>query len=346
MKVSDALARTCLAPDTLGLILMPTEQCNFRCTYCYEDFAMGRMAPGVIAGVKALIAARAPALRQLHLSWFGGEPLLALDVVEDVHRHVRALALEHAEMRIASHMTTNGWRLSPAVFGNLLELGIDDYQISFDGPPEFHDKKRVRRDGRPTFDRLWSNVTAMRGRSESFRILLRLHVDQENLEAMFPFVDRCLETFGQDPRFTLFLKPLSRYGGPNDENLKLLETERDARRYAELEARVAERARTPASEPRSALALPVPGELAAGGMAPGHGEVCYAAHGNSFVVRSDGRLCKCTIILDHPKNQVGRLREDGTVEISSAAMQPWLRGLWSGRAAELLCPMMGLAQPA
>jgi molybdenum cofactor biosynthesis enzyme MoaA len=26
------------------LILLPTERCNFRCTYCYEDFVLGRMS--------------------------------------------------------------------------------------------------------------------------------------------------------------------------------------------------------------------------------------------------------------------------------------------------------------
>lgn len=28
-----------LRNDVLHLILLPTEQCNFRCTYCYEDFS-------------------------------------------------------------------------------------------------------------------------------------------------------------------------------------------------------------------------------------------------------------------------------------------------------------------
>ena len=39
----------------LNLFLLPTERCNFRCTYCYEDFNIGRMRPAVSAGVKALI---------------------------------------------------------------------------------------------------------------------------------------------------------------------------------------------------------------------------------------------------------------------------------------------------
>ena len=32
-----------VAPD-LHLILMPTEQCNLRCTYCYESFVRGDMS--------------------------------------------------------------------------------------------------------------------------------------------------------------------------------------------------------------------------------------------------------------------------------------------------------------
>jgi uncharacterized protein len=340
MKIPDSLARTCLSPRSLGLILLPTEQCNFRCTYCYEDFALPRMRSGVVAGVKALLSARAPTLDELHLSWFGGEPLLALDIVEDVQRHAQELARMHAGMRLGANMTTNAWRLSPAVFARLLSLGVDDYQISFDGPPEHHDKKRVRADGRSTFERIWRNVLAMRERAEPFKIRLRLHVDRENLEAMFPFVDRCLETFGHDPRFVLYLKPLSLYGGPNDVNLSILSSPEDWSRFAELERRAARASATAVPAPL----LPGPTGTAPARPAPGHGEICYAARGNHFVVRSDGRLCKCTIVLDHPKNQVGRLREDGTVEISAAAMQPWMRGLWSGREGELLCPMLGLVE--
>ena len=31
-----------LTTRRLHLILLPTEQCNFRCKYCYEDFQHGR----------------------------------------------------------------------------------------------------------------------------------------------------------------------------------------------------------------------------------------------------------------------------------------------------------------
>ncbi len=47
MIESSRIARF-LTNHHLGLILMPTEQCNFRCTYCYEDFAIGKMSKSTI----------------------------------------------------------------------------------------------------------------------------------------------------------------------------------------------------------------------------------------------------------------------------------------------------------
>src|SRR5690242_7308023 len=69
--------------SNLQLILFPTEQCNFRCTYCYEDFALGRMSDEIISGVKNLIAKRKD-LKHLNIMWFGGEPTAALDIVLDI----------------------------------------------------------------------------------------------------------------------------------------------------------------------------------------------------------------------------------------------------------------------
>jgi hypothetical protein len=73
-----------------------------------------------------------------------------------------------------------------------------------------------------------------------------------------------------------------------------------------------------------------------------HG-VCYASRGNSFVIRADGRVNKCTISLDDPANQVGRLEPDGRLILDHDRIMPWMRGLFSGDTKELQCPMIGLA---
>ena len=68
---TDTLRRS-LASDALHLMLLPTEACNFRCRYCYEDHAPERMSPELVGAVKAFLSRRATDLRWLYVSWFGG----------------------------------------------------------------------------------------------------------------------------------------------------------------------------------------------------------------------------------------------------------------------------------
>jgi uncharacterized protein len=131
----------CLANDQLFLILMPTEACNFRCTYCYEDFRYSRMEPWVVEGVKRFISIRAPGLRVLEINWFGGEPLLATDIVENVSRHVQGLLRRRPEMLAKCGMTTNAFLLSHRRFERLLDLGIREYQVALDGPRRWRGRR-------------------------------------------------------------------------------------------------------------------------------------------------------------------------------------------------------------
>jgi uncharacterized protein len=319
---SDDLARS-ISNERLHLILMPTEACNFRCVYCYEDFKYRRMEPWVVEAVRKWIANRAPGLHSLHLSWFGGEPLLARGVIRTLMTDARSLHEAHRDLHVTSNATTNGYLLSPAVLTELVDLGVTGYQISFDGPREHHDRKRVLAGGGGTFDRIWSNLLAAREVPRVFAITIRLHIDRENTEAARDFIDQVGAAFGGDERFDLYIRGLSRLGGPNDDSLPVLGREESLP--------VIERLRDYARS----LGLKI------FEAEPGH-SICYAARANSFVVRANGRLNKCTIALEDPSNQVGMLREDGTVEVKAAPMTLWMRGLRSGDPAELKCPMRGI----
>jgi uncharacterized protein len=323
---SDEVVRS-LSNNILHLILMPTEACNFRCVYCYEHFQYKRMEPRVVAGVRNLLSHRAPSLDSLTISWFGGEPLLARDIMEDVLLHARSLQGANPSLRFRSDVTSNGYFLSRDVFERFRELGIASYQISFDGPKAWHDRKRVLAGGKGTYDRIWQNLTMLREIPGDFHILVRLHADRENAHALPTFMDEYEQTFGSDPRFELFVRTLSRLGGPNDSVLPVFGAD-EGRKAVEA---LRQRARASRLKQREFT----PGEA-----------VCYAARGNSFLIRANGRINKCTVALEHPNNQVGRLLEDGTVELDVPRMGMWMRGLLSGDSQELQCPMLGYAEPA
>ena len=312
-----------LSPKRLQLILMPTEACNFRCTYCYEEFAHGRMRPDVVSGVKELLVRRAPDLHDLGLSWFGGEPLLAVDIVEDIMKHAQSLARRHSHLQVESDMTTNAFTLTPTVFERLLSLGVRKYQITFDGPRRTHDQTRLRINGGPSFDRLWSNLLAMRQVEGRFEILVRLHVQHSNHSSLQEFLDDYAREFGDDPRFTVFFRLLGRFGGQNDASLPVMDEREGELAIAGLRAGA------------RAKGLPT--------HAP-EGSMCYAAFGNSFLVRADGRINKCTLALEHPNNQVGRIHEDGRIEIAGERLKYWMRGVFSGDSKEMTCPMLGFAE--
>jgi uncharacterized protein len=290
--------------DVLHLIIMPTEECNFRCVYCYEKFEHGTMRPEIRQGIKSLLKKRAPQLKQLSISWFGGEPLLASDVVLELSRHFQELSKQHG-FGYTAHATTNGYFLTPDLVETYLDLGLRDFQITLDGSAEFHDAKRKLADGGGTFEKIWSNLCHMKTLERDFKVALRVNLDQENQPFAEAFVRMLGRTFGNDSRFSLHLHKVGKWGGANDENLPVFEDSQNP--LLELY-----------QEGKACGLQPELGNLKPLGL------TCYAALPYSFLIRSDGRLNKCTIALDDPLNQVGQLLPDGTMQIDQHKFRSWV----------------------
>lgn len=314
-----------LTSEKLELILLPTEQCNFRCTYCYEDFAIGKMRPGVVAGVKALIEARATDLAHFHITWFGGEPLAAYDIVKDIS-HTAKQAMHASGGRFTSEMTTNGFTLSQTRVVELANLGLHKYQISIDGAEEDHNKTRLRADGAGTFSRIWENLRGIQtlrdsGEIDHVRVLLRLHVHPNNLSRFSELLDKIESEL--DPKyFSIFLKKISHLGGPNDKDIQVFKD-------------------------RAAFADAIHGfykRLAPfmGKSDPNFVYVCYAGKANSFLIRADGRVGKCTVALSDAANTIGEILETGELKLDGGMLSPWLHALGSMNVNDLRCPVSKL----
>lgn len=308
----------------LELTILPTEKCNFRCTYCYEDFALGKMPLSVQDDCIALIRTRAPELTRLDIRWFGGEPLAALDVVERMSGAFCEIAAAHANLHHTGAMTTNGYLLTPAVARRLAAVGIGTFQISLDGPRARHDVTRIMKNGRGSFDVIMANLMALRRSDLDISIVLRLHLTPENASDLPDFVRTLAQDFLTDPRFTLFMMPIARLGGPNDAKTGVLDSSRARALMDRLKQIVTE----------------IVGELAQPPAAARQAwSVCYAAKPNAFVLRADGSVGKCTVALASKDNQVGRLGAGGRVEFDQSRHKRWLLG-WQYQDPHMLhCPM-------
>ena len=186
--------------DRLELILLASEDCNFRCTYCYEEFLRGTMKPEVRRGVRRLVEKRVKTLRSLSVNWFGGEPLYGMAAIEELAPFFVETADAHG-LHYSSNMTTNGYMLTPETAEKLLRWRIRAYQITIDGPQECHDRSRPTRTGEGTFDTILDNLRALRARDEEYRVDVRINFDRTNRDHLGRLLDTLETDFADDPRF-------------------------------------------------------------------------------------------------------------------------------------------------
>ena len=338
------------------LILLPTEKCNLRCTYCYEDFAIGRMSEATQVAIERFIDRRVPELVELRLNWFGGEPLVAKAVVLRLAQHAKKVCDQHGVV-LKGGMTTNGYLLDAELLDRLLDNDHDFFQITLDGWEESHDAVRRFANGRGTFQRIWSNLLAMSQQSRPFDCLLRIHVRRENIDTLATLVTQLAAAFGADPRFRLDFEHVRDLGGAGGatvrapvslDELRLIETEMraiyDAARPVEDHRGASEDASIQLVEQLNLTKAhgESAGSQRAEDLAAGGNYICYAAKANSLLVRADGRIGKCTVALNDPRNDIGRLAEDGSVVIDNDKLRPWISGLGTLEVATLGCPLSRL----
>lgn len=309
----------------LNLIILPTEACNFRCTYCYETFEHKKMSHRIVTGIKSLIDRRSGELDEMEIGWFGGEPMLAFDIVTDICQHAIGRAKSDG-FDFSSSMTTNGYFLDRKTFLRCLENRISLYQISLDGGPDEHNASRKLASGAGTFDRIWANLLAMKEVDAEFTVPLRLHYTYENFLAVGEFARKIADTFGGDQRFHCYFRNISRLGGADDDTITLMS---DAEQK-DIEAHL----------------WSVSGLRRPSGHEPGDSYVCYAAKGNSFVIRSTGRLAKCTVALTNDYNDIGSIKENGDIHVDQSRFRRWITPVLDGQWEIATCPMNWVASQA
>jgi uncharacterized protein len=321
-EISDNQLLSVLSHNLLDLHILPTEKCNFRCTYCYEDFQIGKMKTPVINGIKNLITKRIVDLKQVRISWFGGEPLAATDVVLDISHFVKDLASSY-NCRSEFSITTNGYLLDSKRFKSLIAAGVSSFQISLDGPEEIHNQTRKRADGSGTFKEIWHNLIEIAKTDSQFDVLLRVHVTPENHASIPQLLEMIKTQFRYDSRFKVFLKAIANLGGPNRGSFDVLTG-------------------SSKQEILKNLGLILGNEIGNYELNKSAAYICYASAQNSWVIRADGTLAKCTVAFDDDRNKIGFIRENGTLFLEQDKIQLWLRGLKTRDSAVMGCPANNL----
>ncbi len=298
----------------LNLIISPTEQCNFRCSFCYEDFQHGAMSQDIVKYIERFLRKNLRKYTALNIGWFGGEPLLEKELVYTMSKKYIEIC-KKLKIQYNSNITTNGYLLDLDTFNKLIDCKVTDFCITLCGTEEQHDSIRFLQNGNGTFERILNNLREIRdySRSRNFRIIVRTNVTKEIAKNIEEYLDILNMEFGNDPRFTFYFREVMDWGGSyntidkdnliNDSDMylnKILNHNNSLNFNVNYQN----------------ISMP-------------H---CYAGMINSFTIRANGKIGKCTVFQDCEDNHVGYFADNGDMVIDTVKNSKWckLRNLKNG----------------
>jgi uncharacterized protein len=166
-------------PRNLYLTILPTTGCNLACVYCYEQQKSQGMTPEVVQATEALVEGHLDSVRSLGVTWYGGEPLLMPQMIEQLSRSF-VRRCEEKGIAYVARMVTNGTLLDSGTVDLLVACHIRRLQVTIDGPREVHDARRFYRRGRaPSFDDIIEGLANCKGK---IPVGVRINIDWTNLD--------------------------------------------------------------------------------------------------------------------------------------------------------------------
>lgn len=269
-----------LSNQALGLTIAPTLECNFACPYCYEKgHRYNTMSDKMIDNVFQFIERNMKDKEELGISWYGGEPLLALEIIEKITQRIT-----RKNYKYSATMVSNGYLLNRATAKKLKELHIDSIQLTIDGPEKIHNQRRILRNGEGSYKRILDNIVEA---CNILNITVRVNVDKDNIEEVDVLLDD-LDRRNLRGKLALYLAPID----------NINDTCNSEKCFTSKEFAIEKMRFYNKHFDRGYLFLNVPSQRFG---------ICGAVSMSSFVIDPTGDLYKCWDDIGHKDEKVGNV---------------------------------------
>ncbi len=309
-EVARQLDRARFDPSSMILTIAPTMGCNFACAYCFQglDKPTGRMSPETTDALCDYVADKAEGLRHLHVTWYGGEPLMNRPAIYALSDRMIESCREN-NCGYSAFIVTNGYFLDLTTAQELFRRGVRTAQVTLDGSANAHDARRHLLSGKPTYQRICDNLGEVVEHTD-MHIAIRVNVDTTNGDDVLGLLDDLkAKGFAGRRNFAVYFAPV--------EAITDACASCDPDSFAKTDYGQWEADLYRAAFERGLCALPQPPVF--------HGN-CGAVRKNGLVVLPDGALHKCWDTVQTPSLAIGNVR-DVTAAEASPRSQAWLQ--WS-----------------
>lgn len=107
--------------DIMEITIVPTYACNMKCVYCFQKECTVYLSKAMEENIVKFIKNKLTSHSGLHITWFGGEPLLAINIIESISNDIMMFCQEN-EKTYSSSIITNGSLLNAANVDILLNF--------------------------------------------------------------------------------------------------------------------------------------------------------------------------------------------------------------------------------
>ncbi len=171
--------------------------CNLACKYCFEGkrkggFYMSRETADRL--MKFVRNRLTPEIMEIRVVFYGGEPLLSLDLIEYISERLGTIAGEKG-LKFSFGLITNGTLLTVKNVERLKTFGLNSASVTVDGPKAVHDICRPYKSGKGSFDVIVNNLKDVCG---LINVVIGGNFLQENYRR-FPYLLDLLINHGITP---------------------------------------------------------------------------------------------------------------------------------------------------
>jgi uncharacterized protein len=276
------------------------------------------MSQVVIDSIVNLVQRKAADLHTLSISWFGGEPLLSMNIIESISDRILGISEEN-QVYYFANMTTNGYLLTQSMAERCFSVGINQFQITLDGPARIHNALRVLANGNVTFNTIFTNLLNLRNSRHNFHVRIRVNYTPATISYIPKFIEIVGGEFGGDSRFSIYFRSVGDWGGGHDDSMEFCDQIAADNHEIEFMS-LASKAGFGLDSWKEALQA--------------FGSVCYAADPRQFVIGTDGTIYKCTVAFSDTRNQIGMLKPEGILDINEQLHNAWTS---SGEEIDVEC---------
>lgn len=288
------LLRSRFATKTLSLTIAPTQDCNFRCVYCYEKDQLCHQVMDHETQKKLLayVSGQMDHIRRLHIGWYGGEPLLAQETIRSLSQAFLKLCEEH-HVDYSADIITNGSLLDEKAIDLLNDCQVTQAQVTLDGSRETHDSRRPLKGGGGSFDTILRSLKLCKERYKG-GIALRMNVDKNNLSEIEE-VRTLLKAEGLEETAFLYLGHVTDENGTCTEGSCLGSCE-----FARQNLEFLLRQEDGGEQFRNGVPRPIT-------------NCCGADYGMAWVVGPDGKLYRCLEDIGIEDRVIGNIHDPDTL---------------------------------